>query len=529
MKASSLTSIIVCSLIFCAPALSNIIYVDDDAPGTNNGTNWTNAYTDLQSALSIAISGDQIRVAQGTYKPTAGTDRTVSFQLKNNVELYGGYAGIAEPTPDDRNVELYESVLSGDIGFLADNSDNSYHVLYHPSGTNLNATALLDGFTITAGNASVHDSTGNSCGGGMYNENLSSPTINNCTFTDNDAYWGGGGMYNKNNSSPTVTNSTFEDNYAYQWSGGMFNEDTSSPTVTNCDFTDNLSSHGAAMCNRDSSNTTVTDCLFTNNAATSYGGAIDNYKSAPTITNCMFTTNTAGFRGGAMFNWESEPAITNCTFTGNITESVAGGAGGAMENYDRSSPTIINCTFADNYAEYRGGGIYNNDNCGSTVINCILWGNSNLQIDNDDTSSAVVTYSDVQGGYPGTGNINANPLFVNAAGGNYLPQYTSLCIDTGDNNAVPVGVTTDLDGLARIVDGDCDGIATVDMGAYELDWLYLGDFDGDCDVDFADFAILSANWLQNNPAIDIVPLANPDGIIDSNELMVLIDNWLAGT
>jgi len=308
----------------------------------------------------------------------------------------------------------------------------------------------------------------------------------------------------------------------------MYN-DASSPTVTNCDFTNNWSNHGAAMNNRYTSNAIVTNCIFANNIAGGYGGAIDNYKSNPTITDCMFTDNIAEYRGGGMFNWHSFPAITNCIFTGNITESAAGGAGGGMENYDRSGPTIINCTFADNFADYRGGGIYNNDNSGATVINSILWGNSDLQIDDDDSSLSTVTYSDVQGGFPGTGNINIDPLFAEPASGNYRLKPGSPSIDVGDNTAVPAGITTDLDGLARIVDGDCDTIATVDMGAYEFDWLYVGDLDGDCDVDLVDFAILAASWLQNNPAIDIAPIGNPDGIIDFNELLVLADNWLAGT
>lgn len=526
MKTFVSTSIILCLVMFSAQASADTIYVDDDAPGTNNGSSWINAYTDLQTALANAISNDQIRVAQGTYKPTNGTDRTVSFQLKNNVELYGGYGGFAELNPDGRNVDLYETILSGDIGAIGDNSDNSYHVLYHPSGTNLDPTAILDGFTITAGNANVHGSTGNSCGGGMYNE-ASSPTVNKCTFITNDAYWGGGAMYNKNSGSPAVTNCTFTDNYAYQWSGAMYNEASSSPTVTNCTFTNNLSAHGAAMNNRNSSNAAVTNCTFTNNNATSYAGAIDNYKSASTITDCVFADNTAGFRGGAMFNWESAPAITNCKFTNNIAENL--GRGGAMENYDRSGPTIINCTFADNIAELRGGGIYNNDNSGATLSNCILWGNSDLQIDDDDSSLSTVTYSDVQGGFPGTDNINADPLFVDPAADKYHLQPDSPCIDTGDNNAVPAGITTDLNGLARIVDGDCDSIATVDMGAYEFDWLYAGDFDGDCDVDLLDFAILAANWLLNNPAIDIAPIGDPDGIIDLEEQIVMAANWLAGT
>jgi hypothetical protein len=88
--------------------------------------------------------------------------------------------------------------------------------------------------------------------------------------------------------------------------------------------------------------------------------------------------------------------------------------------------------------------------------------------------------------------------------------------------------STDLDGLTRIVDGDCDTTATVDMGAYEFDWLYIGDFAGGCDVDYVDFSVLALNWQMDNPAIDICPFLNPDGLIDFKELLVLGIHWLEG-
>ena len=183
--------------------------MDDSATGLGNGTSWANAYTSLQSALSTATAPQEIRVAQGTYTPTTGTDRTVSFVLRNGVSIVGGYAGYGAPDPDARDVALYASILSGNIGTVGDTSDNSYHVVV---GSGTDATAVLDGFTITAGNADgdvlndaaagcttarqpdpdqlhVHRQLGRRVrrlGGGMYNES-SSPTLTNCTFTANSA------------------------------------------------------------------------------------------------------------------------------------------------------------------------------------------------------------------------------------------------------------------------------------------------------------------------------------------------------
>ena len=100
-----------------------------------------------------------------------------------------------------------------------------------------------------------------------------------------------------------------------------------------------------------------------------------------------------------------------------------------------------------------------------------------------EAGTPVVTYCDVQGGYTGTGNININPAFVNATGGNYHLLANSLCIDTGSNAAIPPGVTADIEGNPRQVDGNCDGNAVVDMGAYER----AGDLNCDGHVNEADY------------------------------------------
>lgn len=172
------------ALMISQNVLATRYYVKASATGTNNGTSWANAYTSLQSALTIAAANDEIWVAAGTYKPTTGTDRAISFVMKNDLAIYGGFAG-TETLLSERNYTTNVTILSGDIGTVNDNSDNSYHVI---SNFNINSTAILDGFTITKGKASI---SGNQDGGGMYNSS-SSPSIANCIFTDNNANrWGG--------------------------------------------------------------------------------------------------------------------------------------------------------------------------------------------------------------------------------------------------------------------------------------------------------------------------------------------------
>ncbi len=131
-------------------ASSTIRYVKWDAGGANNGSSWTNAYTDVQSALSATSSGDEIWLAAGTYKPTNTTDRTISFALEDGVSIYGGFAG-TETVRTQRDILTNVTILSGEIGVVG-TTDNSYHVVI---GSGTNNSTMLDGVTITAGNANA--------------------------------------------------------------------------------------------------------------------------------------------------------------------------------------------------------------------------------------------------------------------------------------------------------------------------------------------------------------------------------------
>lgn len=267
-------------------ATPRIHYVKWNASGVNNGASWTNAYTDLQSALSAASSGDEIWVAAGTYKPTSGTDRAISFALKNAVAIYGGFDG-TETLRTQRNHTTNVTVLSGEIG-VGGIEDNSGHVV---TGGGTNNTALLDGFTITEGNANgpfPHDG-----GGGMYNDN-GSPTLTNLIFSNNSATYGGG-VYNRY-SEPSLTNITFNDN-----SGGIgtgMHNYNSSPNLLNVTFSNNWGtpgSRGGAMVNDLNSSPNLTNVTFINNSVVYIGGGMSNsYDSNPNLVNVTFIGNSAG-------------------------------------------------------------------------------------------------------------------------------------------------------------------------------------------------------------------------------------------
>ncbi len=334
------------------------VYVDRDATGDNNGASWEDAFTSLQLALEDAADGDEIWVAAGTYTPTyeysPGDPRSATFQLKNGIVLYGGFdPSTGDAGWQDRDWVNNATILSGDIGTQGDPEDNSYHVFYHPSELVLDGTAVLDGFTVTGGNANGYSDL-DKLGGGMFNDS-SSPVVVNCTFSGNSASWDGGGMSNSH-SSPTVIHSAFSGNSAGAVGGGMYNH-YSSPAVTHCTFFGNeAESVGGGMYNGASSSPAVTNCTFSGNSAVHHGGGMYNEDSSPAVTNCTFSGNLAGSYGGGMANRGSSPTVTDCTFLGN---SVSYGGGGGMYNELSSSPTVANCTFSGNSAGPYGGGMYN--------------------------------------------------------------------------------------------------------------------------------------------------------------------------
>jgi hypothetical protein len=186
-KTNLKVSLIISALLLgmgSAIAAGGTIYVDADASVGGDGSGWGAAFKYLQDALTAAVSGDEILVGQGIYKPDEdsahpnGTgSRTDTFRLKNDVAIKGGYAGFGESNPNARDTNIYETVMSGDIGLVNYLGDNSYHVV---TGNGTNQTAVLDGFIITAGNA--NGPKPHHGGSGMVNDH-SSPTLTNCTIT----------------------------------------------------------------------------------------------------------------------------------------------------------------------------------------------------------------------------------------------------------------------------------------------------------------------------------------------------------
>jgi hypothetical protein len=282
------------------------IFVKQNASGSNNGTSWTDAYTDLQSALSAAAANDTIWVAAGTYKPTVdktgnsspSDPRLKTFQLVSEVPVIGGFAG-TESRLKDRDPGTYETILNGDIGIQADITDNCYSVV---KGVN---NSTIDGFTVSGGNGNGTVSLDSDLGGGLSNNAVSNVKSLNCTFKNNYSKQGGG-------------------------AGNFYCAD--SIIFSNCQFLANISNNGGAIGNWNTK-VYVTNCVFAGNyasSATSWGSAIFNWGGGSTsqVNNCTFYNNLTSNSGGVISNRGVISYAANCIFWGNNSNDILGTNGG---------------------------------------------------------------------------------------------------------------------------------------------------------------------------------------------------------
>ncbi len=295
-------------------------------------------------------------------------------------------------------------------------------------------------------------------GGAIYCS-YSNPSISNNTISDNSADYGGGIFCD--HSDPIISYNTISNNLG-TWGGGGIYCINSDPTINGNTISNNSAYTGGGIyCNF--SNSDITNNTISENSANGYnnnheGGGIYCCDSSPTIMNNTISDNSADYGGGIYFISNSSPMINNNTITGNSAfngggiycnssdPTISGNTisnnsayeGGGIYCYE-TNMAITNNTISNNSADYRGGGIRCRINSNLTVINTILWADSAPYGNEIDLDNSVydVTYSDIQGGWGGEGNIDADPLFVNPDNGDYHLQEGSPCIDAGDPNSPP--------------------------------------------------------------------------------------------
>jgi hypothetical protein len=375
-------------------ASGNQYYVIPTGSDASAGTSWATAFQTLRHADSVAVSGDVLWVAAGTYTP-AVSDPNASFTLKSGVAIYGGFAG-TETALNQRDWQTNVTTLSG--------GGTSHTVVY---ALFADATAVLDGFVISGG-SSTSDGAG-------INLLLSSPRLTNLTITGNHTSANGGGLCNN----------------------------TGNPTITNCSFIGNTANYGGGVYNYSGGVPVISDCIFRSNTATSFGGGFYNTDNTIAPHDILFDSNHATLGGGGLFETATSTSTTsmfiNLTLYGNTSKY-----GGAIFVSGLTSSTIVNSIMWNDTATTNGSEIYSTASSGSSTISYSL-------VEGGVSGSGVTgsgAYTD--GGH----NLDLDPLFTDSSSHNFTLTASSPAIDSG-NNTVSTA-TTDLAGNTRISDGAVD-------------------------------------------------------------------------
>jgi parallel beta-helix repeat protein/predicted outer membrane repeat protein len=350
-------------------------------------------FVTIQAAINSTIDGDTVLVADGTY--TGSGNRDIDFGGKAICVVSENGAAVT-------TIDCQADSLDPHRGFYFHNGEDS--------------TSILSGFTITNGWQANN-------GGGVSCE-YSSPTIVNNVITGNIAQTDGGGIYLLS-SSPLIEGNTITGNIAVAYyGGGILCRYYSSPVIRGNVITDNMAGCGG-------------------------GVAAWAYYSSPVIELNIITDNEAQY-GGGIYSSDAYPTLERNLICGNTAYDY----GGAIYCTNYSYMAIEGNTITANTAD-DGGGIYGVGYSYPWVHNSIVYGDTAVtgnEIKLDFTSTAQVSFSDIEGGWSGQGNIDGDPLFLDPPGGDYGLSTNSPCVDAGDPTSGVPG----------------RGACVVDMGAFEL-------------------------------------------------------------
>jgi hypothetical protein len=516
-------------MLLAANASATVLYVDLNSTNAMPPyTDWSTAATNIQDAVDASNNGDQILVANGTYR--TGGRAVNGYALTNRVAVTKAITVQSVNGPATTSIQGYQ--VPG-----ATNGDGAMRCAYLTNG------ATLAGFTLTKGATRVSGDTLHECnGGGVWCESVSG-IIFNCVLSDNAAYSAAGGIcygwvinctLNNNsarngngggNYQGTLINCTLNSNSAAYGGGAAY------ATLINCMLNTNSAINAgdySSGCGGGAYGGTLNNCMLAGNWATFRGGGVNG----STLNSCTLTGSSAYMGGGAAFsdlfdcvftlNLASEGGgawyctLNNCLLTGNSaqyspwpSDGIGGGVyistlnnctltgNSAYFGGGAHSSTLSNCSLAGNSASLRGGGVY-----ASTANNCIIYFNTATDRTGINHYFCTLDYC-CSTCDDGCASFSNDPLFVNQGSGDLHLQSNSPCINAGNNAYVTV--TNDLDGNARIKGG------TVDIGAYEFQ---------------NPTSVISYAWLQQyglptNGTADFADTDN-DGLNNWQE-------WIAGT
>ncbi len=435
-------------------------------------------YPTIQEAVNEASNGEVVSVLDGTYSGQ-GNYMINLYGKQITVQSVGGY----------KNCTIQCETHPDASGFIFSNAETNQSV--------------IDGFSIINAGDSGIVCVGNS-----------SPIIRNCRLTNNttpETNPFGGGVYCRN-SSPVFENCIIENNYIYKTGENMA---------------------GGAGIYAEFSGLTLDRCVIRNNIARDiyignvYGAGIFITDSTIQIKNCLIADNACDLieqnpiymmAGAGLCSMYSIVDIVNSTITNNVSDNTAGGIFCYSSIASVSNSIVANNPTSDEFEICVEG---SDRQYGYPSLMTIAGSDVPAKVDIYVGSSDNLYW---QGN-----NIDANPLFVNDLTGDYRISPASPCIDTGINSLTDAG-DKDVAGHWRVHDGNCDEIEAVDMGAYEFNGLYFGDFTEDCVINLNDFQILSQAWAANpaSPNWNInTNLTNTnDETIDLSDLIIFSNYWL---
>lgn len=531
------------------------LYVDAAAPAAGNGSSWSQAYNDLQDALTIARLDPNpskkydIRVAQGVYTPDKGTgNRAMTFLVASGMTLTGGYAGMNAADPNLRDPAQFVSVLSGDLSGndvlpFGNTGENAYTVvtiaslgLRPPNATDVE----VSGFTVSGGNGAGVNAPGGIAVGSSQNWQT---TIRLCVIKNNQG-WRGGGI--GANSRLTLSDCIIQSNGARQQGGGLYASQsiTIQRSVVEGNFSEISFGGGIAA-----SMINAQDSSFLDNRAYLHGGGV-HVGSGSSFTNCSVAGNVAdtsfGARGsgGGMYILGNQVALTSCFIAHNT-----GHSGGGLAVTGTSGTSSLNhCTVVGNFALGYGGALELNGSC--TVSNSVLANNTGAGVMTVSTGVLTIQRSLLRGGMAGLfpvpsvvyadSNIDADPMFMDSIGTstvrtawrdkNYRLRPGSLAVDAADFLLAPNSTLVDVAGQPRRIDilvtpnTGTGSITYLDLGAYETQPACAADFDGSGQPIIDDlFWFLNLYFAGD-------ALANVDGLGDVtvDDLFTFLNAWFRG-
>lgn len=402
--------------------MSSRVYVDADAKGGGDGTRWADAYGHPQLAFDA-------RACVGRF--------LTEIWVAKGTYVPTAFTNRGDPRTAHFTLASGLGLYGGFAGF--EQSLDQRDVLAHE--------------TILSGDLNGDDRTGGTNNDNAYHVLRVSGAVDGALL---DGFVITGGNADKSGT---------------EMQGGGALISGASPTFRDCTFRDNWATHGGGLYVADNCAPVLDRCHIINNHADEGAGVYTENQGNPTLTHCRMSGNVAGGGAAAMSNRSnSKPIVINCLINNN--------QGDAIMNDGGSVVTLINSTVSGN----TGWGVRSESGASATISNTVLWDNGLGQV----SGAATVSYSCVQGGFAGDGNIDVDPQFLTPSNGNYRITHDSFCVDAGNNSLVPPALTVDLDGSPRVFRN------VVDIGAYEEQVTGQGDADGDGNVNVDDHAAFAA-------------------------------------